>query len=223
HKEFLPPPRVWDQAVPDKYAGANYFSFLYISCIVSIGTLHIILYAVYLINYKGKGEIDLSDIEVKKTKKEKALRTWNEEKIQLAKDWIENEGEQKRRKIVQGGIYLCTLGENIGSEQNTEHGEQRPVIVLSNNMINPTAPNVLIAPLSKQLKTKQNRKGLTVPKYNSHYFLYKNKYSFLNYDSAVKTEELRSVSKIRLNVLLGQVDDKDFKKILARLKWTTGM
>ncbi|MEM5599573.1 type II toxin-antitoxin system PemK/MazF family toxin [Niallia circulans] len=111
--------------------------------------------------------------EQKKIDKENTLRTWTEEKIITAKRWIDEETTQKKRSIHQRGIYLCNLGENIGSEQNNEVSERRPVLVLSNNIMNPNDPNVLIAPLSKNLETKISRNGKKVPKFNSQYFLYK--------------------------------------------------
>ena len=47
-------------------------------------------------------------------------------KITLANEWIENEQTQMKRLIVQGAIFTCELGENIGTEQNGE----RSVLVL---------------------------------------------------------------------------------------------
>jgi len=84
----------------------------------------------------------------KKEKKEKALNAWNAVKIILAKEFIDDEKTQINRKPVKGSVHLCQLGENIGSEQ----GEERPVIIVSNDRINSTSPNVVIVPLSKTLK-----------------------------------------------------------------------
>lgn len=55
----------------------------------------------------------------------------------------------RRRGTVQGGIYLCELGENVGSEQNSNIEADRPVIVISNNLINSTASNIIVAPCQK--------------------------------------------------------------------------
>lgn len=171
----------------------------------------------------GRGGIKMTDLEKKKSLKETAIRDWTEKKIELAKDWIDNEPTQRTRRIVQRGIYLCILGENIGSEQNTELLERRPVLVLSNNIILPNDPNALIAPLTSKLETKTGRQGRTVPRFGSHYFLYKSKYTFLDENSAVMTEALRSVSKIRLVTKLGDIDELDYKRVIAKLKWTTGL
>lgn len=73
-----------------------------------------------------------------------------------------------KRLIVQGTIFTCELGENIGTEQNGE----RSMLVLSNDRINRTSGNVKIAPLTTKLKTKiiTDRKGKTKvsPKLATH-------------------------------------------------------
>lgn len=155
-----------------------------------------------------------------KQQKETALRDWTNEKIQLAHAWIDNAKTQKSRRISQRGIYWCTLGENIGSEQNTILYEKRPVLIMSNNIINPGDPNVLVAPLSKNLETKI-RNGKTIPRFGSHYFLYQRTYNFLDYNSAVMTEALRSVSKVRIEGRMGEISEDDYLKVLAKLRWTT--
>ncbi|KIO58742.1 hypothetical protein B4143_4369 [Bacillus subtilis] len=160
--------------------------------------------------------VKLSENQLVITKHQK-LEEWNIRKKELAKNWIENKQSLRGRGIVQGGIYLCELGENLGSEQNSNIGEDRPVIVLSNNTINSTGENIIVAPLSKTLKF---RKGTNIPKYRSHYFLFTKKYSFLTYDSAIKAEEMKAVSKVRLNKKLGEISKEDFKRIITRVNWT---
>jgi mRNA interferase MazF len=159
------------------------------------------------------------DLETEKNAKESALRAWNEKKIEIAKGWIGNEQTQRARKLKQGAVYMCTFGENIGAEINTELEEVRPVLVVSNDLINQTADNITIVPLTKHLKYRKNRKGQKVPMYKSQYFLWKNKYSFLTYDSAVKGEEVKTISKIRITTKMGNIDTDDLEKVLARLEW----
>jgi mRNA interferase MazF len=159
------------------------------------------------------------DKETLKSEKESALRAWNEKKIVIAKDWIENEKTQRARKLKQGAVYMCTFGENIGAEINTELEEVRPVLVVSNDLINQTADNITIVPLTKHLKYRKNRKGQKMPMYRSQYFLFKSKYPFLTYDSAVKGEEMKTISKIRISTKMGNIEDEDLEKVLARLDW----
>ncbi|MFQ6585412.1 type II toxin-antitoxin system PemK/MazF family toxin [Priestia megaterium] len=164
-------------------------------------------------------EEELEVIEKLKIEKEQLLNEWHPRKVEMAKRFIEEETMQKERNMVKGAIHLCELGENIGSEQN----EERPVLIVSNDRINSTATNVKIIPLSKTLKTKtiKNRKGKTqiVPKVGTHFFLKRDKYGFLTYNSAAMAEGITTVSKIRLGKHLGNISDEDLKKILSRLKW----
>lgn len=75
--------------------------------------------------------------------------------------------------------------------------------------------------INKQDNKPILKNGRPIPRFNSHYFLFKQKYSFLDSDSAVMTEALRSVSKIRLTKRLGEISEEDDKKVLAKLKWVT--
>lgn len=157
-----------------------------------------------------------------KKEKESALRTWIEQKVTLANHWIDDEKKQKGRGIIRGGIYMCELGENIGAEQ----GEYRPVLVVSNDLINSTSGNVTVIPLTKNLKkkVKKDKSGkvievLNQPQYRSHYFLKINKYNFLEYNSAVLGEETKTVSKVRLGEHKGNIDSDDMDKIMIRVKW----
>lgn len=166
-------------------------------------------------------------MELKKQKEEQIL-AWMPLKISLAHHWIENEEVQMNRKMVRGAVHFCNFGENIGCEQN----EERPVVIISNNTVNSTSGNVLVIPLTKNLKSKTNfrtgqvvlsKEGLPIPRFQSHYFLFKHKYNFLAFDSAAKTEETTSVSKIRLKEYLGNLDEEDINRLENRVKWTLGL
>lgn len=160
-----------------------------------------------------KEEIML-DKKTQKTQKSAALTRWHSNKITLAHRWIDDEITQKQRRMVQGAIHLCELGENVGSEQN----KKRPVLIISNNNINKNNTNVVVIPLSSKLATKTNKKGTVIPRYSTHYFLKKSKYTFLDSDSSVKTEHIATVSKVRLDAFLGKIDQDDIDKVSIRLK-----
>ena len=162
----------------------------------------------------------------KKEFKERKIKTWMPDKICLAKRYIDEETIQKSRALAKGSIHYCSFGENIGSEQN----EERPVIIISSNVINSSSGNVIVAPITSTLKKRTDRDGnLTLfnnrpaPKYPSHYFLFKDDYTFLLLDSAVMTEVMSCVSKIRLTRHLGNVSNEDIKKIDSKIKWTMGL
>lgn len=158
-------------------------------------------------------EVKNLNIEEIKKNKTTALKNWSSIKTILSNNWISDEETPKKRTISKGAIMICDLGENIGSEQN----KKRPVLVVSNNHIN-QGNNVIVVPLSTKLKTKHNKNGKVVPRYPSHYFLKQEKYPFLEEDSVVKCENIRTVSKIRLSDYIGLVSEEDYHKIKNRLK-----
>ena len=151
-------------------------------------------------------------------KKKHMLRKWLVKSEELAEKWIREESKQKSRTIVQRGIYLATLGENIGGEMNTnpDYNEERPVLVISNNIVNTNNSNVIIVPLTSTIKTVE-RNGKIVPRVRSHYILSKLKYQFLSNDSTIKTEQIRTVSKVRLSKMMGMIDEEDYKRVKTRI------
>ena len=159
----------------------------------------------------------------KKVTKVAALRGWKKRKVTLSKEWIDNESVQKARGLQRLAVHLCNLGENIGNEQN----EERPIIIISRNSQNATAGNVIVIPLSKQLRCRKdqngriirNQSGNPIPKYDYHYFFFKSKYTFLDYDSNAKSEDITTVSKIRIGKHLGDITDaQDIRNLEKRVK-----
>lgn len=107
----------------------------------------------------------------------------------------------KKREIYQGQIYICDLGEGIGSEQCGE----RPCIIIQNNILNYTSDVVIVVPITSKRKKR-------LP---THYILTNRKYPFLNFDeNTVLCECIRSLSKKRLGKLVGQIDVDDLQEIL---------
>lgn len=160
-----------------------------------------------------------SEKAIEKQQKEQALNDWFPLKIKLAKRFIADPKKQASRNMVKGSVHLCELGENLGSEQ----GEERPVLIVSNDRINSSSSNVKIIPLSKNLKKKtiKNRKGkiIEVPRMRTHFFLKKSKYPFLTHDSAAMAEGITTVSKVRIGKHMGELHEQDLKAVLSRLKW----
>lgn len=108
----------------------------------------------------------------------------------------------KKRIIKQGEVYMCDL--SLGSKEHEQSGV-RPVIVVSANVRNETSHNVFIFPLTHAKKKEQP----------CHYKLYKKDYPFFSYkEQTVICEEGRSISKTRLERLIGTVLSKDIQEIL---------
>lgn len=140
--------------------------------------------------------------EQKKQKKQKFLEVWSTSKEQLCLDWIEMTNEQRNVYFEQGEIIKCSFGENIGYEIC----KSRPCLVISDTRYNNDGQLVII-PLTKKVNMLK-----------THCFLSKKKYDFLEFDSCVKTEQIKSVSSIRIEEKMGKIDDVDMTRVKVRLK-----
>ncbi|MGI6227811.1 MAG: type II toxin-antitoxin system PemK/MazF family toxin [Peptococcales bacterium] len=143
------------------------------------------------------------------------LLRWSSHKIKLHEKFINN--NLTKWKVPRKAIYGCYLGENIGFEKSGL--DSRPVLVVSNELVNNGSGNVVVVPLSKNIKWKDNVKNSKL-RYYSHYVLYKSKYNKLNEDSAIQCEDIRVISKSRLGNLICFVEDDDMKEINKRIKYT---
>lgn len=106
-----------------------------------------------------------------------------------------------KRKILQGEIYICELGENIGSEQNGE----RPCLIVQNNILNETSDVTIVLPITSRLKKEMP----------THYKLKSEDYPFLMTGrNTVLCECIRCISKKRIGKLIGTIDERDLNNIL---------
>lgn len=112
----------------------------------------------------------------------------------------------KSRTILQGDVYICSLEQNaVGSEQMGN----RPCVVVQTDALNMTSSNVIIIPI-----TSRNKKNLP-----THVQLFKTDYPYMKYASnVVLCENVRTVSKKRLEKCIGHISDADLDKILSALQ-----
>lgn len=137
-----------------------------------------------------------------KQEKSNKLTSWGVTKELLAHNWIDLNNTDRNKNLNPGEIYMCEFGENIGYEI----GERRPVLIISDGWYSKNGTAVVI-PLTKHIKK--------IPLY---YNLLKDKYSFLEYDSCVKVDQIKNISSIRLQNNLGKIDTEDLARIKSRLK-----
>lgn len=95
------------------------------------------------------------------------LLRWTSHKLKIQDKF--NKNNQRKVKYPRGAIYACYLGENIGHEKSRL--EARPCVIISNNRINYNGSNVIIVPLSKTIRYKEN--STSELKYEWHYILKK--------------------------------------------------
>lgn len=160
-------------------------------------------------------------METDKIKKGERLDRWATDKYRICMHRIDHHETYNNMQIVQGAIYTCEFGENIGYEQGRPRlGNRRPALVISNNISNSSISTVIVLPLTTTLKYYIDG-GIKKPKVRTHYFLFKRDYPFLQADSAVKVECIREVDKVRLDALMGIISDTDLHRIIKKLEWLT--
>lgn len=152
--------------------------------------------------------------------KEKNIRDascWLADKIKLIELKDYQKANNIKHSILRGGVFNVDLGRgNIGCEKN----KIRPCIVISRNALN-NGDTVIIVPLTTKFPFNVSG-GKKVPKYKNHYIVSKSKYNFLKDDSCIKFEDIRSIDKIRVKELIGNIDNDDIKFLEKRLSFTMG-
>ncbi|MEQ8908029.1 MAG: type II toxin-antitoxin system PemK/MazF family toxin [Vicingaceae bacterium] len=103
----------------------------------------------------------------------------------------------------KGEIYLANLNPTKGSEK----AGQRPVVIVSGNLLNQYAPVVWVCPLSSSIKY-----------YHGDLILRPNKTNGLKQKSEVLIMHLRSISKGRLEKKLGQLSKSDLEELRRGIK-----
>jgi len=155
------------------------------------------------------------------------LGIWNSEKIKY--HLKANHNKVKHMRIKFGQVWYCDLGYNIGDEKN----KNRPILIVSNNSINNSGKFVGVCITDAQGKISDSN----LPNENTWYLLYSNthdqnkkykpnriipssaiQYYFLEKDSVVQCEEIRSLSKARLSRYMGRLHDNDLNFIKIKLK-----
>ena len=106
------------------------------------------------------------------------------------------------KSVKRGRIFLYDFGESTSSKQ----GGYRPVLVVQNDNITKTSPEVLVAPLTSKIKH---------PDWFPHIYL--GKRFGLEYPSMVLCEQITLATKSKLKYYIGTIDDS---KILSKLNKT---
>ncbi|WP_423214208.1 type II toxin-antitoxin system PemK/MazF family toxin [Streptococcus equinus] len=148
------------------------------------------------------------------TDKQRSLNTWVTKKERIALDFFRLRSRMPWWEKEKGEIFWCELGENIGQEIN----KKRPVVVLSSSKRNRRLSHVTIAPITSTIKYKKSGDVTSGMKYPFHFLMKSNVYQFLDNDSVIKLEQLRTISKNRLDGCpIGQLSDEDLKIINKKI------
>lgn len=141
---------------------------------------------------------------------------WTQEKIVLDTNEKNRQNRLKTTKnrsfvpraVIQGEIYGCNLGKNIGSEQN---GHSRPVIIIQDTRKCIKSPTVMVIPLTDATDKDGNPKR----KLNTQIELV---HKDLSKKSFIKVEHARCISKARLTEKMGDLEVETLKDIKEMFK-----
>ncbi|MCD5382562.1 type II toxin-antitoxin system PemK/MazF family toxin [Candidatus Gracilibacteria bacterium] len=113
-------------------------------------------------------------------------------------------------KLKKGEIYFINLGINIGSELN----KQRPCLIFSDWFFN-NGKTVVIIPLKSYEGKKYNK--------NINIFIKKSKINNLKENSMADLSGIRQVSKKRIGLFIGNIEEGDLLKINKKLTKFLGL
>lgn len=155
---------------------------------------------------------------------------WLKDKVNYHR--ISKFNTSRHRQVLHGQIWYCDLGYNVGTEKN----KMRPVLVMSNNKINKAEKIVVVCITDAKGKINANH----LPAQDSWFLLYSGMedeekqfapgrqipdsmhvYDFLDKDSMIQCEEIRAVSKSRLDVArgcIGSLTPEDFEQVKGKFK-----
>ena len=111
--------------------------------------------------------------------------------------------------VQRGEIYLCDLGQNVGSEQ----GGYRPVIVIQNNIGNKYSPTVVVSAITSKFTKAQLPTHVEISSEESG----------LRENSIVLLEQIRTLDKSRLKLKVGKLTVNILKKIDIALAVSIGI
>jgi len=159
-----------------------------------------------------------------------SIASWLKDKVNYNR--ISKYKSSRNRQVLNGEIWYCDLGYNVGTEKN----KLRPVLVVSNNKINNSEKVVVVSITDAKGKLNANN----LPAQDSWLLLYSNttdddkmfspgrtipstmhSYSFLDKDSMLQCEEIRAISKSRLDATkgcIGKLEPNDFALFESKFK-----
>lgn len=114
---------------------------------------------------------------------------------------------RKMKQVYRGEVYYAALSPVVGSEQDGI----RPVLVLQNNTGNHHSPTTIVAPI-----TSAPNKGIQP----THTAI---DYGFLESESVVLLEQIRTIDKERLLKFLGRISAQDMRRVETAMNISLGI
>jgi len=114
----------------------------------------------------------------------------------------------KAKRTKRGDIYYANLNPVIGSEQ----GENRPVLVVQNNVGNAHSPTTVIVPLTCNINKSSLPTHVIIPKIHG-----------LEADSLALVEQIRTIDNSRIDGYIGRINRSVQSKIDHALEVCVGL
>ena len=110
------------------------------------------------------------------------------------------------KNVKRGEIYYADLSPVIGSEQDG----MRPVLILQNDIGNRFSPTTIVIPLTSIQKKKSQPTHVIVD------------CDFLESESTLLLEQVRTIDKTRLSDYLGQISKEDMERVETAMAVSLG-
>jgi len=111
--------------------------------------------------------------------------------------------------VTRGDVVLCDLNPVVGTEQ----AGVRPAVVLQIDRANTVSPHTIVTPFTTKIRRALLPSHVLVPA----------GVGGLSQDSVVLCEQIRVVDKLRINKVLGHLDDLYMQQIAKALSVILGL
>lgn len=112
----------------------------------------------------------------------------------------------------KGDLVIVDFGQNSLSEK----GGVRPAVVVSNNYLNNSSPNIIVAPMTNS-SHKKNSNGI-IGLLPSQVYLSNSYYKELNKSSILQLEDIRSISQVKIIKKIGELSAQNYNEVNNKLK-----
>jgi len=113
-----------------------------------------------------------------------------------------------RKPIKRGDMYYADLNPVVGSEQ----GDNRPVLVVQNDLGNKHSPTIVVVPITCNLSKKPLPTHVIIPRIYG-----------LDADSLALAEQIRTIDRSRIREHIGRISDKTQSKIDSAIAISVGI
>lgn len=110
----------------------------------------------------------------------------------------------------QGDVVIVDFGQNVGAEKNGV----RPAVVMLDNVFSPNIIVVPITSLNNKMKSGRYKLNDTQVFISNYYYLH----SFLKNSSVAQMEDIRSVSRERVDRKIGEVSHEILSIMQSKIK-----